>query len=260
MIEISEERLREIITRVVRAFLNETAGSASDGGADLAGAYVICAAGATEKCLRFLRAYKEQGGKRRLTCVLEDLNGQLRPLLREEGLCAEVIGAPDLSADGNGCSIYPSFSRTALAEAALGFDREFEACMLRRDFEAGRTVHVWAKGLTPFTGREPEAYRNLILSHIKTLAGMEVRFPTSAAGIDAVPGGSASGQAQDAPAPAGMGTGHVQIALPTRGNLVTAEDIKRVPRGGTVLLSASNVITPMAKDVIRDRRITVRYC
>lgn len=268
--EISEARVRQIIIEVLRRLGVGGGESASPAVPSRQEVYVVCPAEKEEACLRFLRACKEAHEPLAFTAVLEDANGAIRERIRDEGLCEGVVSADRMDREQIVTTVYPAFSRSALCEAGLGMDRLFEARILRHDFEAGRSVYVMTDGLAPFTGKEPPAYKEMILSYIRSLLKMGVRFVRDAGEIAGTADGKAAERAsvqsaasvkQTETRPALSGPQEstaVQIALPTQGNLVTASDMKRVPKGGTVLLTAQNVITPMAKDIIRDRNITVK--
>ncbi len=269
MIDISEDKLRQIITQVVMEYLkaDHREGDAPEQ-KPRKRAYVLCEAGRENQFLTFLRKNKSEGSLD-LIAVLECPEGDIVRVLLEEGLCS-VISAADSRNDPEAVmTIYPSFSRSALCEASLGIDHCFSAAFLRRDFEEGRRSVVITKGLDPFTGKEPAAYREKILAYIRELVRMEVCFTNSPFDVDTKASAAASSGANDnvvserqekksLTAPALQTSGKAECyTLSTSNNLVSAMDLRKIPVGSSVYLAGSKIITPLAKDVIRDRKLTI---
>lgn len=269
--DITEERLRAIVTQVVSEYLKATQGSSVPAPEEKTRAYVLCEAGREEQFLSYLRQNKS-GNRLDVIAVLEAPEGDLVRTLLEEGLCS-VISAPNSKTDPAVClTIYPTFSRSALCEAALGMDHCFSSSFLRRDFEEGRRSVVMMKGLDPFTGKEPAAYREKILSYIREMVRMEVRFAKPGEETDKAQslsaGGASSGPARTEEktagkagkpaAPLSTDSGKTEIlTLTTKNNIISAMDLRRFPVGSRIRITDRKIITPLAKDVIRDRKLTI---
>lgn len=258
--DITQDKLKEIILKVLQNLqLNSREGGAADTPVSLPSAYVVCEAGRGQALLDFLKNCKNMLSGYRVTVVLEKPDSSISSEVISGELCHAVIGPDEATDAGVSVTYYPAFSRSALCEAGLGMDTLFSSAFLRRDFEAGRRSVILTGGLDPFTGREPEAYREMILSYVRNLIRMGVRFT--------------KGEEVPAPSPAAVSTGKADpgtkgnaaaplpekavYTLKAENNLVTANEVRTIPRGSTVLLPAGKVLTPIAKDVIRERNFRV---
>lgn len=253
--EISQDKLRQIVIRVLSKYqkLNSAAPETEVLPVDRAGAYVLCEEGSEEAFLSFLRENKASG-KLDVIAVLETPTGDLVRILLEEGLCSS-IASPKAKSDGKaGLTVYPTFKRSALCEAALGMDCSFASEFLRRDFEEGRKSFVLMKGLDPFTGKEPEHYKKKIIGYIRELALMSVCFVRSAQDICCADEKKPEALDLSASKPE---TESSYYTLKTENNIVSARDLKQFPVGSRIYFADKKIITPLAKDVIRDRKLTI---
>ncbi len=269
--EITQEKLRQIIIRVLSKYQkpNNDNTEIAEKPVDRAGAYVLCEEGKEDAFLSFLRVNKASGNLD-VIAVLENPNGDLIKVLLEEGLC-KSIASPRAKSDQNvKLTVYPTFSRKALCEAGLCMDGCFSSAFLRADFEEGRESCVLMKGLDPFTGKEPEHYKNKILGYIREMALMKVRFVRSAEDVFCCGSGSngtsvnSVKKEESVKSPAkDKGTfsaGKIQdgcYTLNTVNNIVSARDLKQFPVGSKIYLADKKIITPLAKDVIRDLKLTI---
>ena len=223
----------------------------------LPSAYVLCEASKKDLFLSFLRKNKAEK-KFDAVAVLETPDREVVEALIEEKLCA-TIASPCSEADpAIKVSIYPSFSRNSLCESALGMDHSFAASFLRKDFEEGRKSLILIAGLDPFTGKEPKAYQEKVLSYIRELARMEVLFvkDTSNSAVFAEKQAAKAGASEKAAPKDVSGQGQM-YTLNTKTNIVSAMDLRNIPVGSKVYFPDKKIITPLAKDVIRDRKLTI---
>lgn len=262
--EISQEKLRELIMEVLQELLDEQAGKKEDrNNVLLPSAYVACEAGRGDVLLGFLRNHKEVISRYRLTVVLEKPDAALSASLISEELCSAVAGPEDVVDGEMAVTFYPAFSRSALCEAALGMDTLFSSRLVRKDFEAGRKSVILTGGMDPFTGKEPAAYRDMILSYIRSLIGMGVSFMSEAeagTAAEAVTAKTHSETVSDGSRQAGSAAAkgrNTVYTLNAGTNLVTACEIRSLPKGSTVLIPEGKLLTPSAKDALRDQNITV---
>lgn len=255
-ITITQDKIKEIILEVLQE-LQLSAQSGKENGTEalkrLPTAYVACEAGKGAAVLRFLREHKDLVSRYHLTVVLEKRDPEFERTVISEELCYAVAGREDASDTDVSVTFYPAFSRSALTEAGIGMDTLFSSGMIRKDFEEGRRSVILIEGLDPFTGKEPAAYRDLILSHVRSLAQMGVRFlkggNLSAGDMEVK---SAGPERQTVSRPAGLSGDTALTHVLRTGKLVTANDIRKLPKGSTIVLPDGAVLTPMAKDALRD--------
>ena len=259
--EISQERLKEIIKKVLLEQYPDLPEKKKALTRKPLSAYVLCETGHEAVFLSFLRDNKAAANAFSVTAVLESLDEELIRTLLSEKLC-EKMARPDAVSclDSDSISIYPTFSRNSMCEIALGMDAHFSSVFMRKDFEAGRKSVVLLSGLDPFTGKEPLVYRDKVISYIREMLKMGVRF---------VKGGSDMGTAlntESTPAVEVRDSGIEEAAagrmktqkpeevyrLKTQGNLVTASDIRKIPAGSTVYFAEQKILTPLAKDAVQD--------
>lgn len=252
--QITEEKLREIITQVLislekEGYLQKTK---SDIVVSDRQAYVLCEIDREKEFLQFLRQNKASL-KIQVTAILESEDEKLIDTLIQEELCQKIV-RQDAKADcDRKLSIYPSMKRAALCDAGLGMDNTFTSMWLRKDFELGRKSVILIGGLEPFTGMEPEYYRELILSYIKNLMHMDVQFLKEPEKILQI-----FDEIDKKPKKTEMVIRDEQkLVLNTGSNLLMAKELEKIPFGTTVVLKEKKIISPMARDLIRDRNLTI---
>ena len=138
--------------------------------------YALCEVGREDGFLRFLRELNFENNCA-VTAVLAEESHEVAAPLIQEGLASTIQGYGTEDHKNITCSVYPSISRTSLYEMSVGMDTGRIARWLRSDFERGRRPLIWTKGLDPFTGMEPEVYRQMIFGYIRRLMEMDVGFP-----------------------------------------------------------------------------------
>lgn len=253
--QITEEKLREIITQVL--FSLEREGYLQKTRSDIVvserQAYVLCEINREKEFLHFLRQNKASL-KIQVTAILESEDEKLIDTLIKEELC-QKIARQDADCDcDRKLSIYPSMKRSALCDAGLGMDNTFTSMWLRKDFELGRKSVILIGGLEPFTGMEPEYYRELILSYIKNLMQMDVRFLKEPENILQIFDEIDKTYQKEGTAAADSR----KVVLHTDNNLLMAKELEEIPFGATVVLKEKKIISPMARDLIRDKHLTVK--
>lgn len=271
--EITRDRLKQIIIRILKEQAEASQKPQSPQKVEAVdthvepSAYVLCESGHEAVFLGFLRENKKSVRRFRITVVLETPGEEIVRTLISEGLCDSFV-RPDAVNDSTVCSltVYPSFRRASLCEAALGMDTLFASKMLRKDFEAGRRPVVLLNGLESFTGKEPKIYKEKILSYIRSMAEMGVRFVKGAGGMPdslsdisgthTVVGTGSKETAKKAPLKKSEGVNEV-YELKTQNNLVTAGDIRQIRAKSTVLISGQKILTPLAWDAVKDLNLKI---
>lgn len=184
---MDQEQLRKIVTEILYALERE--GYLKEPSTEIVvsekNAYVLCEIDKEEEFLEFLRQNKLTENIS-LTAILESPNDTLIDTLLQEQLCKTIAGSDALQDKDIKLSIYPTVSRTSLCAAGLGMDNTFTSMWLRKDMEMGRKSVILVGGVEPFTGMEPEYYKELILSYIKNLMKMDVRFTKTTEDIMAI--------------------------------------------------------------------------
>jgi hypothetical protein len=204
--------------------------------------YALCEVGREEGFLRFLREVNLEKSCAVTAVLAKESYAVATPLLNER-LARTIQGYGAEQQENIGCSVYPSISRSSLYEMSVGMDAGSISRWLRSDFETGRKPVIWTKGLDPFTGLEPEAYRQMIFGYIRTLIGMGVGFQTDLKDLLQI-------QPMETVA-------QPRIYLPQlAGNLLLAKDLRKIPEGGVIRLPDHAVITPLAREYGRDHKIT----
>lgn len=174
---IDQDQLRKIVTEILLSL--EKAGYLKEPSSEIIlskkQAYVLCEVERENEFLEFLRNNK-LSNQIQVTAILEEPKDELIDTLVKEELC-ETISRVNATPDpGIRLTVYPSIKRDALCEAGLGMDSKFTSMWLRGDFEQGRRSVILIGGIEPFTGLEPEFYQELILSYVKNLMKMNVKF------------------------------------------------------------------------------------
>lgn len=88
------------------------------------------------------------------------------------------IEAENLDLKEEDISIYPKASRTFLAKAALGIADTFATKWFARIMAQGAKAQILVSGCEPFTGKEPVAYKEMVLNYLRTLASYGVELVT----------------------------------------------------------------------------------
>ncbi len=142
-------------------------------------------------------------------------------------------------------TVYPTISHTFAAKTALCIQDTFATQWLARCLAAGSQIHFMIDGLQKFTGHEPDAYVQQILSYYKTILtyGITIGSFQSTQHEPAV----ATSIEPNAAAP--------QITL--HSHVVTTADIHRYPEGTTIHLESGAVVTSLAQEEADRRQIAL---
>jgi len=195
--------------------------------------YALCETGREDAFLQFLRKNKVENNWP-VTAVVSDCMDQTLDCMVQENLC-KTICSPGTEINREiKISVYPSISRTTLYQMQVGMDTEYLPAWLKADFEQGRHAVILTKGLDPFTGNEPSAYRQMILGYIRSLVGMGVVFAGDGTKIET----------------------EKPIYVPEfSGNLLLAKTLRNIPDGGQLKLPKDVVITPLAREYMKEHGI-----
>ena len=134
-------------------------------------------------------------------------------------------------------------SHTLAAKAALCIYDTFETQWLGRCISAGSQVHLMLGGLQKFTGKEPDAYVQRILSYYKILLTYGITiggYPSRHAETKA----SRTAKTQAAP------------SIVLRSHIITASDVYPYAAGTCITIAPDAVVTSLAQDEAEHRRIS----
>lgn len=143
----------------------------------------------------------------------------------------------------NSVTIYPAVSHTLAAKAALCIYDTFETQWLGRCISAGSQVHLMLGGLQKFTGKEPDAYVQRILSYYKILLTYGITiggYPSRHAETKA----SRTAKTQAAP------------SIVLRSHIITASDVYPYAAGTCITIAPDAVVTSLAQDEAEHRQIS----
>lgn len=225
--------------------------------------YALYEKGRERAFLQFLRQNKK-GQELSIAAVMESCEDTLLDVIIQEQLCQRIVGHKAEQRDEYRFSLYPSISRTTLYHMSVGADADWLSWWMRMDFETGRKSIVMLDGLDPFTGKEPAAYRDMILGYIRKLIQMGVLFVKELEDVKKICGIVVpTGAAESLPDP-GKETAASKPAQETRiykpefdGNLVQQKSLRRIPDQSIVQLPKGMVLTPLARDYIKEHQLRI---
>lgn len=143
-------------------------------------------------------------------------------------------------------TVYPVVSRSFAAKAALCISDTFETLWLERCLSEGAAVHFMLSGLQKFSGREPQAYVQKVLSYYSTL----LQYGISIGAFPEEPMHPAESCAETpaAPVPASK-----TVRINSR--VITTADIYPYGPGTVISLCPGTIITSCAREGARQKQI-----
>ena len=159
---ISEKQLREAIIRAIAKIeAEEGLFSRSRKKQKI---YMVCAGGWDERYLEFLKTVRPEE-ETAVPVLTEELRGQEHRFYSEQKcencMYLDSMVPPDL---GDAVTVFPVVPRDLISKTALGISDTPQTQWIVSCMEAGSRIVFLTSGLVPFTGREPKAYVNRILS------------------------------------------------------------------------------------------------
>lgn len=261
-------------------------------------AYVLCEQGRDREVLDFLRKNRKNGNVKAVA-VLEDPNPQLVRTMLEEKLCIRMTGIHAGEEDAIRVSIYPTIHHNSVCEAGLGMYRSYASRWFHRDIAAGRKMIFLSDGVEDFTGREPNGYCQQILHYLANMMRMGAVFienqemlpetverllrEEDSGAADRIDSRMAAAAMEGSTNPykseaAEKNSGSAGI-LAAQGKadgrpgqtrctgkytlsgegVLTLDEIRQIPSHSVISLKGKRVMTPLAKDRIRDRNLRIVY-
>ncbi len=152
----------------------------------------------------------------------------------------------NLHAEGS-LTVYPVTSRSFIAKAALCISDTFEARWFAKCMEAGASVHILLSGLQRFTGKEPEAYVQRVLSYYRMLLQYDVSIGAwPCASFPTVSDSRKKNAIQTACRP---------DMIETKNRLITASDLDAYRDGQSIAVASDTIVTAYAQELAAKRKI-----
>lgn len=254
---ISEKQLREAIIRAIaRIEAEEEIFSKSRKKQKI---YMVCAGGWDERYLEFLKTVRTEE-ETAVPVLTEAMRGQEYRLYGACGYrdCMYLDGTVPSDLE-NAVTVFPVVPRDLVCKTALGISDTLQTQWIVSSMEAGSRIVFLTSGLVPFTGKEPKAYVNKILSYYRTLLeyGIELsgscqtRLPVQeerkiqAGTPDAVSNGETVYRAEGS-----KKSGKKRV--------ISAKDVEKLQRGGVLLVEEDDIITDLARDRARFLQVTFK--
>ncbi len=214
--------------------------------------YALCETGREEGFLQFLRQTKKEN-QWPVTAVCDQLDEKLLDAMLKEELCNRICSSKSEEKSEIRWSVYPSVSRTSLYQMSVGMDTEALPRWLKKDFEAGRHSMILTRGLDPFSGKEPKAYREKILSYIEELVKMGVLFVKESTEEEK---SKFTDDKISGTEPLLEESREKRIFVPElSGKLLLVKALRRIPDGGRLELPKDTVMTPLAREYMKEHQI-----
>lgn len=277
MLNISEEKLREIVARVLRQIEAESAASPL---AEKKQIYLMCLESWDERYAGFLEEAGTAAERFRAqyeVCALIPPswreNGSETRLKNKGGCITKTYGEAELLKEEAGIedtiTVYPVVPYYLLAKAALCMDDTFESGWLSECIRQGGRPVFMSGGIPDFTGKEPEAYKEKILSYIRTILeyGVEIAETFSTDTEHLRPAASRPGLAYKPKEELKPETGMdpfwgqepaAQAVEPRRRRIITASDVEKAQVQGVITLYPGDQITDVARDRAKFLKLTVK--
>ena len=263
---ISEKQLREAIIRAIAKI------EAEEGlfslGRKRQKIYMVCAGDYDDRYLKFLHSLKDTKSVAAVPVLTEELRGQESRFM-SDGFCEECIYLDrkipsDLE---HAVTVFPVVPRDLVIKTALCISDTLQTQWITSCMEAGSRIIFLTSGLSPFTGREPKAYVNRILSYYRTVLeyGIEIskEFKQDA---EAVKEEKAVATSNWSPAKTweSVSTREVESVRPSglgkskKKRVISSRDVEKLQRGGVLIVGEDDIITDLARDRAKFLHVTFK--
>lgn len=254
---ISEKQLRETIIRVLARIEAEAGLFPVTKKKKI---YMVCTGGWDERYLKFLRTV--QTDRETVIPVLtEKLRGQE---IKFTGYGCESIQylSGEVPADlADSVTVFPVVPRDLVSKTALCISDTPQTQWITSCMEAGSRIVFLISGLSPFSGREPKAYVNRILSYYRTVLeyGIELTGEYEPK-PDKKPAHEETQQVYRPavlPVTGGISAQTGMVRKSTKKRVISSRDVEQYQKGGVLLVTEDDIITDLAKD--RARFLQVKF-
>lgn len=254
---ISEKQLREAIIRAIAKIeAEEGLFSKSRKKQKI---YMVCVGGWDERYLEFLKTVRPEE-ETAVPVLTEELRGQEHRFYSEQKCenCMYLDGMvpPDLE---DAVTVFPVVPRDLISKTALGISDTPQTQWIVSCMEAGSRIVFLTSGLVPFTGREPKAYVNRILSYYRNVLEYGIELSDS---CRRKPEGASEKRKQAYSPAAGSDRktayGTENIKKSGKKRVISAKDVEQLQRGGVLLVEEDDIITDLARDRARFLQVTFK--
>lgn len=285
---ISEQKLREAIIRAIARI------EAEEGlfllGRKRQKIYMVCTGGFDGRYLKFLRSLEETETVTAVPVLTEELRGQ-------EECFAKAAGRECLYLDREvpedlerSVTVFPVVPRDLISKTALCISDTPQTRWITSCMEAGSRIVFLTSGLSAFTGREPKAYVNRILSYCRTVLEYGIEITKVFAPQEPEESGWLKEQEiRESRGRKNMGTGGVSVSCRTgtlpginalggfrcpdffadgssgkkagktgKKRVISSKDVEQLQRGGILIVGEDDIITDLAKDRAKFLNVTFK--
>lgn len=243
---ISEERLKELVLRVLRELEAEGRQESETGNRQKL--YMVCASPWNEGYEGFLKEMEESDAYDIYPVIpvswkKQEYEGRLRDCKACTGILYRTCEKPpDLEA---AVSLFPIVPRDMLVKTALCISDTFETSWIAACIEKGSRAVFLRSGLARFSGKEKPAYVSRIMEYYRQV----LEYGIEICGLEELTG------RQEAPKAATPKRGKTEYApqssaIPVRRKkrVITASNVERYASEGILYLQPDDIVTDLAKD------------
>ncbi|MBS6518627.1 MAG: hypothetical protein KH353_10645 [Clostridium sp.] len=254
---ISEKQLRDAIIRAIAKIEAEEGLFSKNRKKQKI--YMVCAGGWDERYLEFLKTVQPEE-ETAVPVLTEVMRGQEHRFYGEHGCrdCMYLDGTiPSDLVDA--VTVFPVVPRDLISKTALGISDTPQTQWIVSCMEAGSRIVFLTSGLVPFTGREPKAYVNRILSYYRTVLEYGIELSSSCQTkitVSAEKQGQAFHSAAVSDEKIIYGTESIKKSGKKR--VISAKDVEQLQRGGVLLVEEDDIITDLARDRARFLQVTFK--
>lgn len=237
--EISEERLKELIIKAIRKVQLEN--SFKHDSTERQKVFVILSGALNNRVEEIFLALEKQSKYEVYAVIPDNQDSQkLSADICKATICTKVIvGNPvDFFETDEFVTIFPVVSRDLMIRTALGFSDTHETRWIRATMEKGQKILFLLNGLEKFTGKEPKAYIERILKYIRTVLEFGIQIGNEILETDFLPSSDNFIQTE-------------------KRKIITSGDLGIYQKIGKLYLGSEDVITVMAKERAADLGIKI---
>lgn len=254
---ISEEKLREIIKRVLLEITNQK--NILKSNIKKLKVYVFCSKKCDTKYLDFLeQIYKSNLFN--IHIVADDAlkndirKSDINKYVPDENIIYFLDGIPkDIS---NAISIFPLVERDLVVKTALCISDTFCNKWIASTIEAGGKIVFLRSGLKKFTNKEPKSYINQIVSYYRKVLeyGIEIRSTSELIKLY-------KEKNSDEQAKVDFNIKDntlLQEENKPRKKVITLENLEQYGANGTIIVNSDDIITDLAREKARTLNIEIK--
>lgn len=248
---ISEERLRELVKRILREL------EADKGPVAEKKIYMLCTHRWDDRFCTYLKQVEEVNGRAvypviPLSWKKEGYEEKLLSFPSCKGILYRSCETPaDLE---TAVTVLPVVPKDVVVKTALCISDTFETSWIASCLENGGQVALLKSGLTKFTGKEPKTYVNQILAYYRQV--LEYGITICEAGEESPAEAEQTGSVfavNDAVYKAGNMAGNkaenkTGNESEKRKRVITASNVSQLAHNGILYTSEDDIITDMARD------------